>query len=57
MAKPDIPMEALLILDAEDAPEPPAKPMKSRRKSPVMKTNAKATAPKWPCTPAKAAKG
>jgi hypothetical protein len=50
-------MEELLILDAEDEPEPPAKPKNSRRKPPVTKPYAKAYAPKRARTPAKAAKG
>lgn len=53
----DVPMEELLILDAEDEPEPPAKPKNSRRKPRVTKPNAKAPAPKRARTPVKAAKG
>ena len=48
----DVPMEELLIPDAENEPQPPAKP-KTSRKPPVTKANAKATAPKRTRTPAK----
>jgi transcriptional regulator with XRE-family HTH domain len=55
----DVPMEDLLILDAEDKTIPPAKPRQNGRKPPVTKpaAKAKATAPKRTRTPARAAKG
>ena len=48
-----LPMEELLILDAEDKPKTPAKPKNRRGKPPVSKPNAKTTARKRARTPAK----
>jgi transcriptional regulator with XRE-family HTH domain len=54
-----VPMEELLILDAEDKPASPAKPRQNGQKPPVTKpaAKAKATAPKRTRTAARAAKG
>ena len=53
----DIPMEALLIPDTEDQPEPPAKSKNSRGKPPAEPSaKVKATAPKRTRTTTRAAK-
>jgi transcriptional regulator with XRE-family HTH domain len=52
-----VPMEELLILDAQEEPEPPAKPRQNGRKLPVTQPTVKAPLPKRTRTPAQAAKG